>query len=203
MRAFVQQYEKTYSEIMTEGRSVADAVKQHRHDESVFAFARELSDNVIGPMAGGELSSSGSEAKSRRLSFKGLGAKVTSQMLGQVGEKALAPSGAGVVGQEFKPDPVALGATGPLGARHRPGGTARHARVRLFAPDGADQRGSRGTRGQRQADQRLHGQQGPLAVVALLSKHLSLSLLAAHGPKATRALLQRTILDGASAASDQ
>ena len=49
------------------------------------------------------------EAKSRRLSFKGLGAKVATQMLGQVGEKALAPSGASVVGQKFKPDPVALG----------------------------------------------------------------------------------------------
>ena len=43
---------------------------------------------------------------------------------------------------------------------------------------------------------------GPLAVVALLSEHLSLSLLAAHGPEATRALLQRTIVD-ASAASDE
>ena len=44
-----------------------------------------------------------------------------------------------------------------------------------------------------------------LAVVALLSKHLSLSLLAAHGPEAPRALLQRTILDagGPSAASDE
>ena len=31
-------------------------------------------------------------------------------------------------------------------------------------------------------------------MVALLSEHLS--LLAAHGPEATRALLQRTILDG-------
>ena len=40
--------QKTYDEIMAKGRSVADAVKQHRHDEEVFAFARELADNVIG-----------------------------------------------------------------------------------------------------------------------------------------------------------
>jgi hypothetical protein len=38
-------------------------------------------------------------------------------------------------------------------------------------------------------------------VVVLLTKHLS--LLAAHGPEPTRALLQRTILDSGSAASDE
>ena len=38
-----------------------------------------------------------------------------------------------------------------------------------------------------------------LAVVPLLSKHLSLSLLAAHGSEATRALLQRIILDAGAA----
>ena len=60
---------------MKRGREVADAVKQHRHDQEVFAFARVLSDNVIGPLDGGDLSSSGSRSKSRRLSFKGLGTK--------------------------------------------------------------------------------------------------------------------------------
>ena len=43
-----------------QGPQVADAVKQHRHDQEVFAFARELSDNVIGGLSGGDLSSSGS-----------------------------------------------------------------------------------------------------------------------------------------------
>jgi hypothetical protein len=94
--------QKTYDEIMAKGRSVADAVKQHRHDQEVFAFARELSDNVIGGLGGGDLSSSGSGSKSRRLSFKGMGTKVATMVLGQAGEKALAPSGAAVVGQEFK-----------------------------------------------------------------------------------------------------
>ena len=108
-RAMTPEEQKLYSEIMAKGRSVADAVKQHRHDESVFAFARELSDNVIGGLSHDDLSSSGAELKSRRLSFKGLGTKVATAMLGPDGQKALAPSGATVVGQEFVRDPVALG----------------------------------------------------------------------------------------------
>ena len=60
-------------------------------------------------MDGGELPSSGSGSKSRRLSFKGMGTKVATQMLGPDGTKALAPSGASIVGQEFVRDPVALG----------------------------------------------------------------------------------------------
>ena len=48
-----------YDEIMAKGREVADAVKANRHDQEVFAFAKDLSDNVIGGM-GGDLSSSGS-----------------------------------------------------------------------------------------------------------------------------------------------
>ena len=72
-RAMTAEEQKTYDEIMAKGRSVADAVKQHRHDESVFAFAHELSDNVVGGLSDDDLSSSGTEAKSRRLSFKGHG----------------------------------------------------------------------------------------------------------------------------------
>ena len=75
-------------------------MKQHRHDQEVFAFAKELSDNVIGGLSDDDLSSSGSGSKSRRLSFKGMGTKVATQMLPD-GMKALAPSGATVVGQEF------------------------------------------------------------------------------------------------------
>ncbi len=82
--------QKTYDEAVSKAREVADAVKQHRHDESVFAFAPELSDNVIGPMDGGDLSSSGSGSKSRRLSFKGMSVKIATQMLGPDGTKALA-----------------------------------------------------------------------------------------------------------------
>ena len=56
-----------------------------------------LSDNVIGGLSDGDLSSSGSPSKSRRLSFKGMGSRVAAQMLPD-GMKSLAPSGAAVVG---------------------------------------------------------------------------------------------------------
>ena len=104
--------QKTYDEILAKAREVADAVKAHRHDQEVWAFAKELGAEVTGGMpglGGGDLSLSGSEAKSRRLSFKGLGAQVATQMLGVDGQMALAPSGATIVGQEFVRDPVALG----------------------------------------------------------------------------------------------
>ena len=90
---------------MAEGRSVADAMKAHRHDQEVWAFAKDLS-GVTGGI--GELGGSPTSSKSQRLSFKGLGAKVAARMLPD-GMKSLAPSGVAVVGQEMKPDPVALG----------------------------------------------------------------------------------------------
>ena len=89
--------QKTYDEGVSRARSVADAVKQHRHDQEVFAFAKDLSDNVIGGLSDGELSSPGAGSKSRRLSFKGMGAGIAAQMLPD-GMKSLAPSGAAVVG---------------------------------------------------------------------------------------------------------
>ncbi|MEI7439977.1 MAG: phage major capsid protein, partial [Thermoleophilia bacterium] len=54
---------------------------------------------------------------SRRLSFKNMGSGIANRMLsGDLGAKALAPSGAALVGQAFTQDPVALGrvATGLL-----------------------------------------------------------------------------------------
>ena len=38
-----------------QGPQVADAGKQHQHDQEVFGFTRELSDNVIGDLDGGDL----------------------------------------------------------------------------------------------------------------------------------------------------
>ena len=79
------------------------------HDQSVWAFAKELSENVTGPLGGGDLSSSGSPSKSRRPSFKGMGAKVATQMLGVDGTKAVAPSGATVSAtDDVKPEPPAI-----------------------------------------------------------------------------------------------
>jgi HK97 family phage major capsid protein len=100
--------QKTFDEIMAKGREVSDAVKAHRHDQEVFAFAKELSDEVGLSGLGGELSGSSIESKGRRLSFKGMGSHVAARMMPD-GTKALAPSGATIVGQEFIRDPVALG----------------------------------------------------------------------------------------------
>ena len=43
-REMTAEEQKIYDEGVSKARSVADAMKQHRHDQSVFAFARELSD---------------------------------------------------------------------------------------------------------------------------------------------------------------
>ena len=93
---------------MAKGRAGGRRDQAHRHDQEVFAFAKELSDNVIGGLSDDDLSSSGPGSKSRRLSFKGMGAQVAARMMPD-GAKALAPSGATIVGQEFVRDPVALG----------------------------------------------------------------------------------------------
>jgi len=69
--------QKAFDEIIAKRREVADAMKTHRHDQEVWAFAKE-------EFGGGlDMPGSSTEAKSRRLSFKGLGAKVATQMLGQ------------------------------------------------------------------------------------------------------------------------
>jgi hypothetical protein len=137
-RAMTAEEQKAYDEIMAEGREVSDAVKAHCHDQEVFAFARELSDSVIGGL-GGDLSGSGIGAKSgQRRSFKHTGASVARPMQPD-GMKALAPSGATVVGQEMKPDPVALGQPALSLLDVIPGAATRHHRVRVYAPDGSDQ----------------------------------------------------------------
>ena len=50
--------QKIYDEGVAKARSVADAMKQHRHDQEVFAVAKDLSDNVIGGLSHDDLSSS-------------------------------------------------------------------------------------------------------------------------------------------------
>ena len=87
--------QKSHDEIIAKACEVA--MKAHRHDREVWQFARDLSAEVGIPGMGGELSSSALGSKSRRLSFKGMGAQVAAKMLPD-GVKALAPSGAAVVG---------------------------------------------------------------------------------------------------------
>ncbi|WP_240761038.1 phage major capsid protein [Mycolicibacterium sp. CR10] len=65
----------------------------------------------------GESSSPHDLDSGQRLSFKGMGAAFADKVLGgELGAKALAPSGAAVIDQEFRPNPIALGqvATGLL-----------------------------------------------------------------------------------------
>lgn len=59
-------------------------------------------------MPGSPLGPTPSAGKDRRMTFAGM-AGTLARGITPDGQKALAPSGAAVVGQEFKPDPVALG----------------------------------------------------------------------------------------------
>jgi HK97 family phage major capsid protein len=85
--------------------------------------------DVNGPDALGNVDSG------KRLSFKGMSAGLAGKMLADdgLGQKALAPSGAAAVGQQFVPDPVALGrvATSLLDVLPvYPHGTAEYAYLR-------------------------------------------------------------------------
>jgi hypothetical protein len=95
-----------YDPVVKSAREIADGMKKVRDED---AMMTEISTEFGGVM--GDLGPSPTEAKSRRLSFKGLGTKVATQMVGVDGTKALAPSGATIVGQEFVRDPVALEAS--------------------------------------------------------------------------------------------
>lgn len=104
----------TYDSAMSKAQPVLDGLRDCRRDEQITAAARELA-ATVGPLPGSP--SSAGHKTGQRLSFKGMASGVAARMLGgQLGTKALAPSGATVVPQAFTPDPVALGraATGLL-----------------------------------------------------------------------------------------
>ena len=101
--------EKAFVEpTLKSARDIADNMARVRDEDATMKAINDEFGDVMGGLSHGDLSSSGSPSKSRRLSFSGMGTKVAKQMLPD-GMKSLAPSGAAVVGQEFKPDPVALG----------------------------------------------------------------------------------------------
>ena len=89
---------------MKTAHDIADGMKKVRDEDALMTTLKNEFGDVMGDLGG-----SSTQAKSRRLSFKGLGTKVATQMLGPDGQKALAPSGATIVGQEFVRDPLALG----------------------------------------------------------------------------------------------
>ena len=114
-------------------------MKQVRDDDAMMSAIRSEFGDVLAP-----LGASPTEAKSRRLSFKGLGTKVATMMLGTDGQKALAPSGATIVGQEFVRDPVALGQVAQSLLDVLPVKAPRVDRVRLLAAERAHEQRRRG-----------------------------------------------------------
>jgi hypothetical protein len=92
--------------------SLLEQIRQGKHDLAILEQTRELSAVLGGGLTDANgvpfpQSGAGPHDKTRRLSFKGMGATMAGRILG--GEKALSPSGAAVVSQEFTADPVSLG----------------------------------------------------------------------------------------------
>lgn len=102
-----------YDAAMSKAKPVLDAIDALNRDETIEAAARDAFAGIGGPVGVGP---TGAKA-GQRLSFKGMASGISGRMVaGDLGVKALAPSGATVVPQVFTPDPVALGraATGLL-----------------------------------------------------------------------------------------
>ena len=93
-----------YDEHTDAAGEILKAIRVAKDDLAIIAKARE-----IGQAIGCGLDGPGGTPKgSNRLSFKGM-AGALARSIQPDGVKALAPSGAAVVGQEFTADPVALG----------------------------------------------------------------------------------------------
>ncbi|RIT73430.1 phage major capsid protein [Mycobacteroides abscessus] len=94
-----------YDPIMAKAAQVADALRQVRTDEAVWEDAKSFAAKIGHPFGANQTPAS---SEGQRLAFtKAMAAKIADSMFD--GSKALAPSGATVVGQEFTPDPVPLG----------------------------------------------------------------------------------------------
>ena len=126
--------------ILQRGKELTEAMRQVKSDEAVLAEAKAMSARVgvasSAPPSGGRLDG-------KRISFKGMGARAASKMVGEYGQKALAPSGAAVVAQQFAEDPIPLGriATGLLDVL--PVKVQPDRRVRVHAADHQDEQRSR------------------------------------------------------------
>ena len=100
--------------ILAKAKELSKTLREIRTEDEILSIAKNLAAEIGG--APGSDNGARAEAKGRRLTFKSMGSKSAIQLLGPDGSKALAPSGAVVVGQEFEADPIALGrvATGLL-----------------------------------------------------------------------------------------
>lgn len=100
----------TYDAAIAKAKPVLDGLRAARSDAAVEAYARGEFGGIGGPVGNGAKSG-------QRLSFKNMASGIGNRMMtGDMGQKALAPSGATVVAQSFIGDPIALGraATGLL-----------------------------------------------------------------------------------------
>jgi hypothetical protein len=101
-----------YEEHLTEAKNCLECIKR---DKSDAAFMEQVKDifgpgELVGPNGPFPRSGAGPHDKTRRLTFAGMAGTLARGIRPDgPGQKALSPSGAAVVGQEFKPDPVALG----------------------------------------------------------------------------------------------
>lgn len=100
-RPMTREEKTTYDAGVDAAQPILDALRAAKEDKAIEAYAR-------GVFNGG---GSGASKSGRRLSFKGsIASGIADKMLiGDMGQKSLAPSGATVVAQEFVEDPVALG----------------------------------------------------------------------------------------------
>ena len=100
----------TFDAALAKARPLLDGLKADRRSREVGAAWTDI--NSIRSLGGPAAKDS-----RRRLTFKGMATGISNRMLtGDLGAKALAPSGAAVVAQGFTEDPIALGraATGLL-----------------------------------------------------------------------------------------
>ena len=109
--------------ILQRGKELTEAMRQVKSDEAVLAEAKAMSARVgvasSAPPSGGRLDG-------KRISFKGMGARAASKMVGEYGQKALAPSRRGGRRPTVRRRPYPVGPHSHRAARRAAGeGTAR------------------------------------------------------------------------------
>lgn len=95
---------------LTDADQLSKTIEAHTKSADILARLNAMAPRDTDLRPDGASPAPGKPGDGQRLTFgKGMAAGLTAKILGDTGTKALAPSGATVVNQEFKPDPVALG----------------------------------------------------------------------------------------------
>jgi len=93
----------TYDAAMAKAAPVLQGLRSQRHDAEVTEWVRGEFEGIGGPLGNGA-------KHGQRLSFKDMAGGIGNRMLtGDLGQKALAPSGAAAIAQGFTADPIPLG----------------------------------------------------------------------------------------------